>query len=261
MKYSTRNTLSGLLASVMILVTGSTTVLAVPTTFTTIGSSNTINQNESTLINTTIDNITTTTIEVTKEETAFISTAQLMRSEMIDEDLVKQAEADRITAYAITDSEFTSTITKYTDLNNRMDITVNQMNFIIDHFLNGRDSELKNMGQAYIDASKKTGYDPVFLLALTACEAGWTVSNLHSSKNNPYSINMVDLNPSLGYTMGNTFYDGIVNGAIWIHENYYNNGGTSLYNMIYGNIRYASSDRWIGNISYIMQESYNLILN
>ena len=34
--------------------------------------------------------------------------------------------------------------------------------------------------------------------------------------------------------MGNTLYDGIINGAIWINNEYYSQGYTSLDSMIYG---------------------------
>lgn len=151
-------------------------------------------------------------------------------------------------------------ITKYMDLKCRMDISVDQMNDLIDYWLDGRDSELKNQGAAFIKASKETGLDPVFLLSLAAQEGGWEVSSLHASKNNPYSINMCDANPSKGYNMGDEFSEGIINGAIWIKDNYYDNGQTTLYDMIYGAKRYSSSaDHWINSITNIMSQSYKYL--
>ena len=34
-----------------------------------------------------------------------------------------------------------------------------------------------------------------------------------------------------GFSLGNSFYDGIVNGAVYIYENYYLKGQTTLYTM------------------------------
>ena len=166
-----------------------------------------------------------------------------------------------IIAYASDNVEpYVGYITRYTNLKNRTDISVDEMNKIIDIWLNGRDSELKNQGQAFITASIETELDPIFLLALAAQESGWTVSGLHSSKNNPYSINMVDANPSDGYHMGNTFSDGIINGAIWINNHYYNEGQQNLNDMIYGSKCYSSSkDSWIDNIASIMTKSYKYL--
>lgn len=153
-------------------------------------------------------------------------------------------------------------ITEYTDLQNRMDINVDQMNAIIEYWLDGRESEFTNQGQTFIDAANITGLDPIFLLALAAQESGWEVSDLHSGKNNPYSINMVDHDPTLGYHMGEAFEDGIINGAIWVKDNYYNSGQTNLYSMIYGAKCYSSStDSWINSIRNIMRTSYRYILN
>ena len=62
--------------------------------------------------------------------------------------------------------------------------------------------------------------------------------------------------------MGDSFKDGIINGAIWIKENYYNIGETTLYSMIYGGLQYSSAtDDWISSITSIMNTSYKYLLN
>lgn len=161
-------------------------------------------------------------------------------------------------------SPYEGYITEYIDLSKRVTITVEQMDAIINKWLSmsgSSNSGFKNMGQAFIDASNITGYDPIFLLSLAATESGWKVSDLHSRKNNPYSINMIDENPEKGYNMGDTFYDGIVNGAKWIRTNFYDDGYTSLYDMIYGGKQYASSaGNWISSIKSIMDKSYKFIM-
>lgn len=164
------------------------------------------------------------------------------------------------TAYASSNiNPYEGYITEYMDLKNRMNITTEQMDYIINCWVNGRESELTGHGNAFIEASRITGLDPIFLLALAAQEGGWEVSELHTSKNNPYSINMTDENPNGGYHMGDDFYSGIINGAIWVNDNYYNAGQTTLYTMIYGQKRYCSLDGWIESIVSIMDRSYKLI--
>ena len=175
-------------------------------------------------------------------------------------------DADGTIAYASVGVDaYPGYVTKYMDLKNKMNISADQMNQLIDYWLdiNGeKSSELKNQGQAFIDASKQTELDPIFLLALAAQEGGWGVSEIHARKNNPYSINMVDYNVEAGYTLGDTFSEGIINGAIWINDHYYNQGQTTLHDMIYGSKRYSTSaDHWISGITNIMELSYNYILN
>lgn len=150
-------------------------------------------------------------------------------------------------------------MTKYMNLKCRMKITTDQMNMMINTFAEPGSLLIGN-GQAFIDAAKETNLDPVFLLALAAMESGWDTSDLHRRKNNPYSINMVDSNPEAGYHMGDTFADGIINGAIWIKLNYYDEGQQTLYDMNYGKKKYCSnSDHWIRSICSIMEDCYGLI--
>lgn len=195
-------------------------------------------------INTTVDEYVKETIEY-KEE-------------------LNRREKERIskTAEKVSDENpYEGYITKYMDLENRMDITQEDLEKVINHYTEEYpDSELKGQARAYIRASKETGLDPVFLLALSGHESGWYVSELHANRNNPYSIGMWDEDPYRGYYLGDTFSEGIVNGAEWIRENYYDEGECCLYEMIYGDRQYASTeDEWIDNIVEIMDDSYKLI--
>lgn len=172
-------------------------------------------------------------------------------------------DADGTIAYASTGVDpYPGYYTKYMNLANRMDISVDQINNLIDHWLNGRESKLSGEGEAFVKASQLTGLDPIFLLALAAQESGWETSKLHSRKNNPYSIAMYDENPECGYILGDEFGSGIVNGAVWIYNHYYCEGQTTLYDMIYGPKEYSSAkDDWIGSITNIMERSYRYLLN
>ena len=181
---------------------------------------------------------------------------------IIKEEEVGYNDHGDIACASLTVDTYPGYFTRYMDLSCRNNVSIDQMNKIINHWLGDRDSKLKNQGEAFIKASQQTGLDPVFLLSLAAQEAGWTVSNLHASKNNPYSINMVDSNPSQGYNVGNEFSDGIIKGAKWIKNHYYDEGQTTLDSMIYGKKQYSSSaDKWINDISNIITKSYNYILN
>lgn len=150
--------------------------------------------------------------------------------------------------------------TTYTDLMNHREITDDEMNYLIDHFVGSRDSSLSGTGHAFITASQSTGYDPIFLLCLAGQEASWTVSKLHKGKNNPYSINMTDANPHGGFTMASTWEDGIIAGAEWIKEKYYDEGQTTLNAMIHGKKRYSSSgDAWSKAICSNMNKCYRVL--
>lgn len=193
----------------------------------------------------------------------------LQVTNMLDEaktrrELIKLEEARKreIESYevSISPKKISGEVHSHSILTKRRTITAKEMNKIIDHFLDGRKSLLKNTGKYFIKASNETGYDPIFLMALAATESGWTVSHLHKGKSNPYSINMTDENPNGGYKLGNNYNEGIINGAIWIKENYFNQGYKSLYGMNFSGKTYCSTPHsWIKQILDIMNKSYRLL--
>ena len=151
-------------------------------------------------------------------------------------------------------------ITEYMDLNNRQDVTKEQVKNAIEYFCKEYpNSPFIGTEEYFVEASNESGLDVFFLLSLAGYESGWDVSNLHRKKNNPYSINMVDTDPTKGYNMGSSFGEGIVNGAKWIKDNYYNEGQHNLHEFIYGNKCYSSyQDEWIDNVVYIMNQAYEV---
>lgn len=228
-------------------------------------------KNENDIVTATYENDNTNQEEPTVEDNSN-NEPQQQEESMVNDNVSEQEntnqeevnyDADGTIAYASTGVDpYPGYYTKYMNLANRMDISVDQMNNLIDHWLNGRESKLSGEGEAFIKASQLTGLDPIFLLALAAQESGWKTSKLHSRKNNPYSIAMYDENPECGYILGDEFGSGIVNGAVWIYDHYYCNGQITLYDMIYGPQEYSSAkDDWIGGITDIMERSYNYILN
>lgn len=192
-----------------------------------------------------------TSMSVTKTTTTKVTT-------------VKTSHESQDVAYPHKNSEpYEGVITEYTNLLNRRSISVSDMDKLIKYWTQyNTDSELRDdsIAYAYIKASKISGYDPIFLLALTGQEAGWDISTLHSSKCNPYSIAMYDSDPNQGYILGDNLYDGIINGAKWIKDNYYNESNEkTLYEMQNNGRIYSTDTNWGSAIASIMQSSYDYL--
>ena len=134
------------------------------------------------------------------------------------------------------------------DAGQKIALNADDMNRIIDGWTShlAEDSLLKGHGEAFIIASRETGLDPVYLLAHAIIESGSGTSYLARTKYNFFGINAVDNNPGLAYNMGNSVDQGIIAGACWIKDNFYDNGYTSLYAMSMGG--YASNPRWASDI-------------
>ena len=152
-------------------------------------------------------------------------------------------------------------ISSNTNLAANTDLTPEDMNKIINHwdkYVRGGTS-FKNKGAVFIQASKETGLDPVYILAHAAWESSWGNSSLAKNKHNYFGIAAYDHDPyNSAYVMGDTIDNGIIKGAKWIKANYYNKGCKTLQAMIsIGN--YASDSGWSNGILSIMKESYRII--
>jgi beta-N-acetylglucosaminidase len=144
-----------------------------------------------------------------------------------------------------------------TDIGANIDLTIADMDKIIDQVSAGRHTRFQGKGYAFIEASKETGLNPVYLLAHAALESDWGNSNIAVSRNNFYGINAVDTNPNRATAMGDDIDAGIINGAKWIKRNFYDNGYTTLDEMKAGN--YATSSQWESNIEKIANECINYL--
>jgi len=160
-----------------------------------------------------------------------------------------------------------SYIDEYTDLKGaKAKITKSEIKAVIDRF-SDEDSALRQPGvaEAYITASQQSGYDPVFLLALTACEAGWNVSYDHESRSNPYSIGMWDDSFDHESNLGDTFADGIIFGANYNFDSWYSERQCHcLHDMQnyydgYAYLYYASNPEWEYMVSDVMTMIYEYI--
>lgn len=128
------------------------------------------------------------------------------------------------------------------DLMNKEVISKSDIEYLIDHYVElYPDSALDNTEGAFIEASNETGMDPLFFLSLAGIESGWGTSKIHIRQNNPYSMGMYGDGVHNGYNLADSFYDGIIEGANYIYENYYLNGQTTLYLMNhYGDHSYCA---------------------
>ena len=164
---------------------------------------------------------------------------------LIEAEVRKQEKLKREHANAIEIAK--QGIDEYTDLGTKLALTGEDMNKIIDEWTSHLDnSVIRGHGDAYIEASKRTGLNPIYLLAHSIIESGSGTSYLARTRGNFFGINAVDSNPDLAYHMGDTVDEGIISGAEWIKRNYYDNGYKTLRAMKDAN--YATSDRWVRDI-------------
>ena len=171
------------------------------------------------------------------------------------QELLRQAAAN---AEANKKANSRYSVDQNSDLSNKsVYVTTEDMNNIIRHFDPSGTSPFQGQGNIFIEASKESGLDPIYIFAHASWESDYGRSYLARDRGNYFGINAIDANPNAAHHMGNTMYDGIVNGAVWISKNYYQEGQTSLNSMIYGGKRYAkAADKWIKGVNGIMAESY-----
>lgn len=126
----------------------------------------------------------------------------------------------------------------------------------IDKWINSKapkGSLMRGMGGAFHEAAQASGLDPRYLVSHAAHETGWGTSNILKKKNNWFGIGAFDNSPmSSAYSYGGR-ENGIVEGAKWIAENYYNKGNTTLDKM--HDAGYATDPKWDSKIANIMKGS------
>lgn len=121
------------------------------------------------------------------------------------------------------------------------------------------DSTMYNMGAAFLEAGKQSGLDPRYLVAHAALETGWGTSQ-YSRAGNFYGIGAFDNNPDNALNYGHDSpWNGIVGGAKWISDNYYQRGQTTLSSMhrdpTGGGHNYATDPEWANKIAATMRGS------
>jgi beta-N-acetylglucosaminidase len=214
-----------------------------------------------TIINTRVSNIEDQVYENDTANQKVLDLLNEIKQRQLQIEGIQQRQEDymkkSMEAHAATISHIKTTgYSVNSDLSNtNLRITTHDMNKIINYWINhmGVSSQFKNRGYAFIKASKASGLNPIYILAHAAVESGWGSSYMAVNRHNYFGINCVDYNPDLGYTMGDDVEEGIVNGAVWISNNFYKNGYTTLQSMKDGN--YATDPQWAYKISSIMDNS------
>ena len=149
-----------------------------------------------------------------------------------------------------------SDVTKH-DLGKRLQgITATQINNWIR--AKAPNSPFNGQGQVFIEAQKQSGLDARYILAHAALESAWGTSRIGRQYHNYFGINAYDSNPDNAKKSSNrSLQAGIINGAMWIKEHYYNRGQKTLYAMNHdkNGHNYASDKAWGDKIANIMKGS------
>ncbi|AEO93443.1 tail protein with lysin activity [Bacillus phage G] len=121
-----------------------------------------------------------------------------------------------------------------------------------------KNSLMLGMGKAFKEAEEKSGLNAEYLIAHAAHETGWGTSRIARDKGNFFGIGAFDATPytsayGMGGTGSNKYYGGIVEGAMWIAENYANKGQNTLDSMRNngGKHEYATDPLWDEKIAGI----------
>lgn len=150
-----------------------------------------------------------------------------------------------------------SRFSAYTNLKVTKPISVKQMDYLIDYWspkvMGGKGTPFEGKGYVFVEAAKKTGLDPIYIFWHAAVESSWGWKH-HGDKYNYFGICVFDSDPSKGLIMGNSLDEGIINGAQWIKENYYDKGRITLMDM--QNAGYNTS---LSTIAPAIQKCYSII--
>ena len=113
----------------------------------------------------------------------------------------------------------------------------------------------RDKGSIIMEASQRTGLDPRYILSHAIHETGWTPSKIAQDKYNYFGIGAFDASPYASANSWNGVEAGIIGGAEWINENYYNGryGQTTLRKMRFNNgvHEYATDSGWASKIANI----------
>ncbi|WP_414055189.1 phage tail tape measure protein [Macrococcus equi] len=113
---------------------------------------------------------------------------------------------------------------------------------------------MAGLGNVFMQAGRASGLDPRYLVAHAAVETGWGRSAMSGRGNvargNWFGIGAFDNNPNNGFNYGL----GVVGGAKWIRQNFYNRGQRSVHAMRRngGVHEYATAQNWDSMIANIM---------
>jgi beta-N-acetylglucosaminidase len=135
-------------------------------------------------------------------------------------------------------------------------ISVSELNDYINKHA-PKNSPFRGNADIFIKAGQQSGLDPRYLLAHAALESGWGTSNIAKKKNNYFGIGAFDSSPyKSAYSFTSGLAAGIIEGAKWISNNYYNGKYSQrTLNQMRNNggvHQYATDPQWHTKIASIM---------
>lgn len=139
----------------------------------------------------------------------------------------------------------------------RANLTADEINMIIESELKGRESVLSGTGKYWIEASNKTGLDPLFLLALARQESGLGTSKYAINYNNFFGLKYQNGVQYFGKNRNGVYVEqmyadnpgeGIIKGSEWIKECYVEQCG-------------GNTTRKFGNTGYNGGYNYGTVLS
>lgn len=142
-------------------------------------------------------------------------------------------------------------------LNTNFAVTTDQMNKWLKEKA-PKNSPFLGQGKVFIEASKESGLDPMYIAAHAGLESGWGTSQIAREKNNFFGITAYNANPYDSAKSFDSLEDGIIAGAKWIKKYYTDEGQDTLNKMLYGKKAYAQTDdgqpldSWLDGIANIL---------
>lgn len=139
-------------------------------------------------------------------------------------------------------------------------VTAEMLDAATEHFSKYQNFENPFLGKGwiFIEAQEKSGIDALWIYSIAVFESGWGQSKIARERANYFGIGAWDIDMERSKYMGDDLYTGIVNGAIWIAENYYNKGQNTTASM--NSVPYHSyapgNEKWVPNIVDFMNTFY-----
>ncbi|MEO2077655.1 MAG: glucosaminidase domain-containing protein [Bacillus sp. (in: firmicutes)] len=158
----------------------------------------------------------------------------------------------------------TSNISIFTPLNTNANVTANQLNKFIEYKTKGSNTEMTDMGSAYLEAQTSANLNAIYLLAHSGLETKWGTSDIVKNAHNYYGIGAYDSQPTEGADTFSSRSAGIIDGAKFISTRYVNRDAGFQYpfpqptldNMRFNDElhQYSTDEAWAGKIATLIKE-------
>lgn len=120
------------------------------------------------------------------------------------------------------------------------------------------DNGFKNLGNLFMEAATKSGYDARYLLAHAIVATNWGRSDEWKNDNNPYLLMENGDNNSTQLMRFKSQKEGLVLGAQTIYKNYYGGGQKTLYEMVNsenGDHNISNDKDWATKVASYMKKT------